>query len=67
MDRDLMGRPPPERAREFRGLARAARQEANLAPVPLQESLFKIADEWEYLAKPRTKPRARRECRASVY
>lgn len=47
----LMQRSPADRAREFRALARNAREEASRASDDIQDSLLKIAEEWEYLAK----------------
>ena len=51
MDSDLMRRPAPERAREFRTMAKTARDEAAMASGLIQKSFTKIAMEWEYLAQ----------------
>ena len=50
MDRDLMQRPPSERAKEFRALAKNARAEARMAVGTIGTSLLKIAEEWDSLA-----------------
>ena len=51
LDPHLMRRPPAERVREFRAMARDAREEARRTSGLVQTSFLKIAEEWEYLAK----------------
>jgi hypothetical protein len=51
LDPHLMQRPAAERIREFRALARDAREEASRASADIQTSFLRIAEEWDYLAE----------------
>jgi hypothetical protein len=46
-----MHRPPAVKAREFRALARTAREESSRASGDIRSSLLTIAEEWDYLAE----------------